>query len=101
MDPAKLAAFAELLRSERTELIRRRYENLDAAEYGAVYVIPGTKYTKVDVVPAWNRSGRYMIDAAGNIYGIKGYGVIHRGHWYGTLDTIHAYYWGEYTGFKK
>ena len=43
---------------------------------------PGRKYTKVDV----GSSGRYMIENdTGNIYGIKAYGVIHRGHCYGNL----------------
>jgi len=56
----------------------------------------GAKYIKVDV----GTSGRYMVDAVGNIYGIKAYGVIHRGHCYGTLDTIDAYYWGDYRAVK-
>jgi hypothetical protein len=55
-------------------------------------VIPGKKYTKVDV----GTSGKFMIDSYGNILGIKGYGVIHRGHQYGTLDTINEWFWGEY-----
>ena len=44
----------------------------------------GRKYTKIDL----NDSGRYMVDKEGNIFGIKAYGVIHRGHRYGTLDTV-------------
>jgi len=59
-------------------------------------VIPGKKYTKIDV----GTSGKFMIDAEGNIFGIKGYGVIHRGHRYGTLDTIDEWYWGEYSPVK-
>ena len=57
----------------------------------------GKKYIRVDV----GNSGRYMIDMEGNIWGIKAYGVIHKGHHYGTLDTIDLYYWGQYTAFKK
>ncbi len=37
----------------------------------------------------------------GNIYGIKAYGVIHKGHFYGTLDTINLYFWGEYRAVKR
>lgn len=46
-------------------------------------VKPGRKWTKVDVGP----SGKYMIDGEGNIYGIKGYGVPHLGHYYGNLSN--------------
>ena len=38
--------------------------------------------------------------STGNIYGIKAYGVIHRGHFYGTLDTINDYDWSEYVARK-
>jgi len=57
----------------------------------------GKKYIKIDI----GGSGRYMVDQEGNIYGIKAYGVIHKGHHYGTLDTIAEYFWGNYTAQKK
>ena len=58
-----------------------------------VNVIPGIKYTKIDVGGA----GKLMVEnATSNIYGIKSYGVIHRGKHYGNLDTIYDYYWGDY-----
>ena len=57
----------------------------------------GRKYANVDV----GSSGRYMVElATGAIYGIKAYGVIHRAHYYGTLDTIADYDWGGYTAVK-
>lgn len=60
-------------------------------------VIPGKKYTKIDVCLP-QQSGRYMVDnETGEIFGIKAYGQIHRGHKFGTLDTIGEYYWGGYT----
>jgi hypothetical protein len=63
-----------------------------------VKVIPGKKYTKVDV----GHSGKYMIvNDTGEIFGVKAYGVIHKGHRYGTLDTINDWHWGEYTGIRK
>jgi len=53
----------------------------------------GRKYTNVDV----GSSGKYMVElATGAIYGIKAYGVIHRGHSYGTLDTVADWNWGDY-----
>ena len=59
-----------------------------------VTVHEGPKYTRVNV----ERSGRYMVvNATGEIFGIKAYGVIHRGHQYGTLATIQAWDWSGYT----
>lgn len=53
----------------------------------------GKKYAKVDI----GTSGRYMVEVeTGNIFGIKGYGQVHKGHFYGTLDTINEYFWGGY-----
>lgn len=58
----------------------------------------GRKYVNVDV----GMSGRYMVElATGTIFGIKAYGVIHRGHSYGTLDTINNWDWGDYRAAKK
>jgi len=51
------------------------------------------KYTYIDI----GRSGKYLINDDGEIYGIKAYGVINKGHFYGTLDTINEFYWGDYT----
>jgi hypothetical protein len=58
----------------------------------------GGKYAKVDV----GTSGRYMVELdTGNIYGIKAYGVIHRGHAYGNLDTIAEWDWSGYKASKR
>jgi len=57
-----------------------------------VTVKPGKKYTKVDV----GSSGKYMGDDTGTIWGIKAYGVIHKRHCYGTLDTVNEWFWGGY-----
>ena len=63
-----------------------------------VKVKMGRKYANVDV----GSSGRYMVElSTGAIYGIKAYGVIHRGHFYGTLDTISEWNWGGYTASKR
>lgn len=43
---------------------------------------PGRKYQNVDV----GTSGRYMVDReTGRIYGIKGYGRVHKGRVYGAI----------------
>ena len=58
-----------------------------------VTIKPGKKYTKIDV----GGSGKYMVvNATGEIFGIKAYGVIHRGHQYGTLDTATEWDWSGY-----
>lgn len=58
----------------------------------------GRKYINVDV----GTSGKYMVVAeTGEIYGIKAYGVIHRGHYFGTLDTIADYDWSGYRASKR
>lgn len=55
------------------------------------------KYTRIDI----GSGGRYMVvNDTGEIYGIKAYCIIHRGHYYGTLDTINDYFWGDYTAIK-
>jgi hypothetical protein len=82
---AKIQRLAELIHEQtieryHTETIKHYPEN---AKYpwlwenpSKVTVIPGKKYTKIDV----GASGKYMVDSEGNIFGIKAYGVIHRGH---------------------
>ena len=59
-------------------------------------IVPGRKFTKVDV----GTSGKYMVDnATGEIFGIKAYGVVHRGHRYGSLrdaESIKARFYGGY-----
>ena len=92
----KIKIFAELLEKQQIERLKKMgYAcqcNIDNCK---VSIKEGRKYTKVDV----GSSGRYMIDTQGNIFGIKAYGVIHRGHCYGTLDTINSYYWGDYRAY--
>ncbi len=96
MDKQKIEALAKLIHDQTAERIKKQYHGLDPEIEAKVIIKHGLKYTKVDV----NTSGRYMIDQGGNIYGIKAYGVIHRGHLYGTIDTINDYYWGDYTAIK-
>jgi hypothetical protein len=67
-----------------------------------VNVKPGPKYTKVDIGPSGNLSGKYMVEnETGTIFGIKGYGSVHKGHTYGTLATTDEWYWGGYVGCRR
>ena len=95
---SKVDQFAQLLERECLERLHREGINYPGHEQSVkVSIKPCKKYIKIDV----GTSGRYMIDNEGNIWGIKAYGVIHRGHYYGTVDTVNQYYWGDYRGHKK
>jgi hypothetical protein len=99
----KIAQLAALITEhQRVEWIKSGYtHDMDGARPECAWVAvvkPGIKYTKINV----GDSGKYMIDnITGEIFGIKGYGVIHRGHRYGTLDTIHNWYWGGYVAMER
>ena len=91
--------FAERLEREQHERLRRDYPGLDVetSQYRAAVHV-GPKYTRVD----FGGSGKYMVvNATGAIFGIKAYGVIHRGHAYGTLTTLDAWDWGGYAATPK
>ncbi len=94
--------FAQIVLAQTKERLRASYPDSPQHEWEQVRVVPGPKYTKVDIGPKGNMSGKYMIDnATGEIFGIKGYGRIHRAHRYGTLDTVNDWYWGGYVGERR
>jgi len=98
---ARLEELAKKITTEQQEELRRKHLDCDANTNNAIArvarVVMGKKYAKIDV----GSSGKYMVEIeTGRIYGIKSYGVIHRGHQYGTLDTINDYFWGSYTARK-
>lgn len=85
--------FAALVQEQQRAETKRRFPESPHMWEEVTRVRPGPKYTKVDV----GTSGKYMIEnSTGDIWGIKGYGVVHRGHHYGTLATVNDYYWGGY-----
>lgn len=98
----RIEKLADTITRETTEAQQRyqaRYypdSPYDGTVNYTAHIIPGKKYIKMDV----GGSGKYMIDGD-KIFGIKAYGVIHRGHQYGTLDTIDEWYWGEYTATPR
>lgn len=98
--PEALERFRARFQANQDARMEREYPTLDhtGPQY-TVEVIPGPKYAKVN---AGRGSGRYMVvNATGEIFGIKGYGVIHRGHPYGTLDTVDAFDWGGYRAVRR
>lgn len=97
----KLECLAKLLEEQTIEYLKKRYPKQatdDKLAFVKTKIVPGRKYTKIDM----SGFGRYMVvNETGEIFGIKAYGVIHRGHFYGTLDTVDQYYWGSNTAYKK
>ena len=99
----KLEQFRELVEFQQLERYLAYYTNPEHREAQAEHdsntrVKMGRKYANVDV----GRSGKYMVElSTGNIYGIKAYGVIHRGHQYGTLDTIYDWNWSGYVAVRR
>jgi hypothetical protein len=91
---AKLESLAELLEADTIARLRQQGLNCEANIANARTRIKlGRVYAKVDI----GTSGRLMVEiSTGIIFGIKAYGKVHRGHVYGTLDTIHDWFWGHY-----
>ena len=91
--------FAQVVLEQTRDRIERMY-SAEQASWEGVEVIPGPKYTKVNVGPERDGhvgAGKFMVEnATGIIYGIKGYGKVHKGHMYGTLDTVDRWWWGDY-----
>lgn len=98
---AGLFALGELLQAgQRAALERSGYTNIDTVHFRAwhVWLVEGRKYWNVNV----GDSGKYMVDKeTGTIYGIKAYGVPHKGHVYGTLATVAEWNWSGYTAQQK
>jgi len=92
----KINIFAQKLSGQTKERIEKLYPMLSAYHEARVKIVPGKKYIKVDI----GGSGKYMVDKQGNIYGIKGYGVINKKKQFGDLDTIEEYFWGGYSPVK-
>jgi len=97
----KLEFLRELIEKETIAELHRQKLTMVADTYKCQLKM-GKKYARLDIGAVHNMGGRYMVDlSTGEIFGIKAYGVIHRGHRYGTLDTIKQYFWGSYTATKK
>ena len=100
---AKLEHLRELIEFQQEARYLAFYTNPEYREAQAKHdsntrIKMGRKYANVDV----GQSGKYMVElSTGNIYGIKAYGVIHRGHQYGTLDTIYEWDWSDYTAIRR
>lgn len=97
----KLERLCKLIETETKEHMLKRGFTFVNQTGVTCEVHVAKKYTRVDVGSP-QMSGKYMVEnETGIVYGIKGYGVIHRGHSYGTLDTVDQYFWGGYIATKK
>ena len=96
----KIQEFANKVQEDQKEHFEKTYPDTEIdfwKDSYTVHVKPGRKYTKVDVY----HSDKYMVvNETGEIYGIKGYGVIHKGHYYGTLETMNEWNWGGFHAHK-
>lgn len=95
----KLESLGALIEQEQAERVRRDYPKLfELGMTPKVKIVPGRRYTKIDV----GDSGKYMVEnETQQVFGIKGYGVIHRGYRFGTLDEMLLWDWSGYRAFKK
>lgn len=95
----KLEAFRVLLEADQLRGLIAMGVDCEANRANSLCTVKlGRKYANVDV----GSSGKYMVELdTGNIYGIKAYGVIHRGHAYGNLDTIAEWDWSGYKASKR
>lgn len=97
----KLERFRALLEKQEAEGLLRRHPDWKLG-LPIVRTVTRRKYTLVDVGDLHNWSGKYMVEnSTGEIFGIKGYGKIHRGHHYGNLDTIAGWNWSEFHAIKR
>lgn len=88
---------AGLVLDQSQARLKAAYPDSPQWEWETVAIRPGKVYTKIDRGPEHNMSGMLMVEnSTGRIYGIKGYGRVHKGHFYGTLDTVDDWYWGDY-----
>lgn len=92
----QIERFVERIKAQTLEDVKKRGYDYKPLLDIRVNVKPGKKYIKVDVGDACQVSGKFMIDFAGNIFGIKAYGVINKKKNYGNIDSIDGFYWGRY-----
>ena len=97
---AGLYHFAALLQCDKLSHMKAGgFDDVETVHFSSWHVTikRGRKYINVDV----GSSGVYMVTKEeGDIFSIKGYGDIHRGHHFGTLETVNGWYWGAYRGDK-
>jgi len=100
----KLEILRKTFEDESNERMKKTYPDTFHLHEQKVRLVPGKKYVKVDISYLDNDSwsGKYMVDKkTGDIFGIKAYGKVHKGHYYGNLNTIKERDWGGYTASKK
>jgi hypothetical protein len=107
----KLADFCVLLERELNEECERVHGSV-LNEMGRKlgqpgYHMIGTDTTGARFVRVWDKSGsgtsvKYFVEKdTGIIYGAKSWKVYNPIRKYGTLDTIHDWFWGGYYGTNK
>ena len=86
----QLSDLRVLIELHQAERYSKDYPNQDPPK---VTIKHGRVHIKIDL----DRSGFLMVEkSTGFIYGIKAYGQIHRGHQYGSLETINDFFFKAY-----
>ena len=95
----KLETFRAVLEAAQIQGLKTMGITYAGSEQSVACTIKlGARYARVDV----GHSGKYMIPLdTEEIFGIKGYGVIHRGYRFGTLDTTSEYDWSGYRASRR
>lgn len=73
----------KITQSRQAELVKHNLACEANLNNAIASIKQGKKWTYINV----GSSGFLMINPQGEIYGIKGYGVPHYGHYYGTLEN--------------
>jgi hypothetical protein len=94
--------FAAMVEQQQREAFARDYHgpcfNERCDSDCTVKLSMGKKFARVDV----GTIGKYMVDlGTGEIFSIKAYGIVHRGHRFGTLDTIADWDWSGYRATQR
>jgi hypothetical protein len=95
----KINKFVAMLEHDQLEQLIKDNLACDGNVLGRkVHVEPKKKYININI----GGSGAYMVDKeTETIYGIKAYGVPHKGQVFGTLDTIGDYDWSGYRAVHR
>ena len=94
----QIKALCDLITAEQQDRLEKTGLSCEVNMVNAIaHSHIGKKYIRIDI----GTSGKYMINEAGEIFGIKAYGVINKKKQYGNINTINDYYWGHFTAVKK
>jgi hypothetical protein len=97
MNPLTQAFADKILAETKRRMIDEGFSLHVYADYIS-RVVEGNVYDKVDIGPAKNISGKFMVEkSTGRIFGILGYGQVNKKKFYGNVADTTGYFWGNYS----